>query len=337
MNNLEWLYSLEGEERKAWFDAEHVDARSKTQSKTEPKLSELFGILSDANDDLAPKSDVIADDVDANDGNVDSREKHESCRQDADQAEHANVDGGESYDSREKLESDACEFVGKAWVAGTNYEGNHHGDVGWRKDELFALLDRQAAITEREGREEWQKAASGEIFQAKQEADELRSERDEWQRTAEDYQGRKDELRAERDLWNKRYQQSHEHALELQAKIGELTAEIVQLESCEGCDVDAVIKANIRGYTKRNAELTAERDNLVADLADAMKRLKDAQGEIKTQRNNFDQVQGSRDYWREKLSILLARLRDMGCKTGSINDLPIEIELPDYGRDEGMA
>ena len=41
-------------------------------------------------------------------------------------------------------------------------------------DGIWKLLDRQAAITDREGREAWHKAASGEIYQAKREADELR-------------------------------------------------------------------------------------------------------------------------------------------------------------------
>lgn len=56
MNNYEWLLNMGGEERQAWFDAEH------------------------ANDGLAHENDVSADDVDINDINAtqDSREKLEA-------------------------------------------------------------------------------------------------------------------------------------------------------------------------------------------------------------------------------------------------------------------
>ena len=71
-------------------------------------------------------------------------------------------------DSREKLEADIRkkqrEWSQSPYSLDTN------------TDEVLGWLDRQAAITEREGREAWHKAASGEIYQAKQEADELRKE-----------------------------------------------------------------------------------------------------------------------------------------------------------------
>lgn len=58
MTNYEWLLQMGGEERQAWFDAEHVDA----------------------NDALSAVNDVSADAADANDANVaqDSREKLEA-------------------------------------------------------------------------------------------------------------------------------------------------------------------------------------------------------------------------------------------------------------------
>lgn len=58
MTNYEWLLNMGGEERQAWFDAQHVDA----------------------NDALTRKGDVRADDVCANDVDVsqDSREKLEA-------------------------------------------------------------------------------------------------------------------------------------------------------------------------------------------------------------------------------------------------------------------
>ena len=70
-----------------WLMAPYVDAQSKAQSKDALALSDLYGILSDANDDLAPESDVIAADVDANDENA-------TCN---------NSDENVIHDSREKL------------------------------------------------------------------------------------------------------------------------------------------------------------------------------------------------------------------------------------------
>ena len=84
--NYEWLLNMGGEERQAWFDAEH-------------------------NDTLAPENVVTSDDVDANDGN----------------------------DTREKLEADVREF------SNVYYVNNFHV-----YDKVIELLDRQAAMTERE-------------------------------------------------------------------------------------------------------------------------------------------------------------------------------------------
>lgn len=50
MTNYEWLLQMGGEERQAWFDAEHVDAHSKAQSKTGQNLSEQSESLSDEAD-----------------------------------------------------------------------------------------------------------------------------------------------------------------------------------------------------------------------------------------------------------------------------------------------
>jgi hypothetical protein len=91
-----------------------------------------------------------------------------------------------SEDTREKLEADACTFVARAWEAGRTYERRDSNtrceDVAWSSDELIDLLDRQAAITEREGREAWHKAASGEIYQANQRAEQILAEYDKLQK-----------------------------------------------------------------------------------------------------------------------------------------------------------
>lgn len=90
--------------------------------------------------------------------------------------EHEKVDGRTividfadeqaSEDSREKLEADVEHLC------------NTHGWTSKSKffsacELIIAALDRQADITDREGREAWHKAASGEIYQANQRAAEL--------------------------------------------------------------------------------------------------------------------------------------------------------------------
>lgn len=97
--NKEWLYSLEPDELTAWFDAEHVDAHSKSQSKDAPTLSEQSESLSD------------------------------------------------EADSREKLLADLEKQV-RVWH---DYDGNFmriYDSVAYAQ--VKELLDRQAAITERE-------------------------------------------------------------------------------------------------------------------------------------------------------------------------------------------
>lgn len=105
MTNYEWLLNMGGEERQAWFDAQHVDA----------------------NDALSAENDVRADDVCANDVDV-------------------------SQDSREKLEADAIQLAQNIWHQGQNYANGVREirHIAWQERDIIELLDRQAAITERE-------------------------------------------------------------------------------------------------------------------------------------------------------------------------------------------
>lgn len=143
---------MDGEERQAWFDAEHVDAQSKAQSKTRPKLSELFGILSDANDDLAPENDVSAKDMDANDENA-------TCNNSGENVTH---------DSREKLEADVRR-------AAEEMERFSFGERFINTNLILRWLDRQAAITRKTEQAAWIQQANGLIHEANAERDELKS------------------------------------------------------------------------------------------------------------------------------------------------------------------
>lgn len=114
MTNYEWLLQMGGEERQAWFDAEHVDD----------------------NDVLTRKNDVRVDDVCANDGFMDL----DSCTHDV-------RTFASETDSREKLLADLEKQV-RFWH---DYDGNFmriYSYVAYAQ--VKELLDRQAAITERE-------------------------------------------------------------------------------------------------------------------------------------------------------------------------------------------
>lgn len=109
-----------------WLMAPYVDAHSKPHSKTEQMLTEQSESLSDANDDLAPESDIIADAMDANDENA-------TCNNSGDFVTH---------DSREKLEADVREYyrIGLPGIQETELHRLYY-------EQVIEWLDRQAAIT----------------------------------------------------------------------------------------------------------------------------------------------------------------------------------------------
>ena len=109
-------------------------------------------------------------------------EGDESCRQDADQWERAESADCES-DTREKLEADMRQYMLAACAQG--WEAGQHDDMdccNFYISDMRALLDRQAAITERH------------ILTHPDERDEQIAE----------LEGKVDELTAERDAWKAR-------------------------------------------------------------------------------------------------------------------------------------
>jgi len=108
--NYEWLLNMDGEERQAWFDAEHVEFECPNDAG-EASMMSVEAFIAEHKDTLAPENVVTSDDVDANDGN----------------------------DTREKLEADVREFSNVYYVNNFNVY-----------DKVIELLDRQAAMTERE-------------------------------------------------------------------------------------------------------------------------------------------------------------------------------------------
>ena len=188
VTNSEWLKSLDPHELKAWFEAEHVDANDDLMPKTDVTAASV-----DANDGEKvrgiPKIGWSGQTAEKMDGLVDSKPIHatqatetdnytaevgngaQTTREAAENAIAAAVrelnaeftdediangermskatphEPYEPQDSREKLEADV-ESIVLATV-----------DKYWEQSELHGaimnLLDRQAAISEREQREWW--------------------------------------------------------------------------------------------------------------------------------------------------------------------------------------
>lgn len=213
VTNLEWLYEYDEafaygakkfvvddgysccetlDQAHEWLMAPHEDAQSKDQSKDAPVLSDLYGILSDANDDLALESDVTANDVDANDENT-------------------------TQDSREKLEDKAFNLIARM-VNEAYTMGAHEADWSVNRQSvrncITELFDGVAAITRKTEQAAWIQQANGLIHEANVRADEL-------QDTVES-------LKAERDYWRTWYLNIEHDNSVLQAKVDELRDELAK-------------------------------------------------------------------------------------------------------------
>jgi len=209
-------------------------------------------------------------------------------------------------DGREKLEADITRQFSK-WFDNSPYPSQGHRiAVDW--------LDRQAAITSLE----WchsneQLEIENTALRAK--VDEAKSENDAMYARINELYKEADKTEAERDYWK------------------------AQVRTClnSACmhNGHAVYSEGVMDYPREDGccepslLVTAEVDHLRDFYADERRKSKRLEGEAKTQRNNFDQATGARDYWKEKLGILLQRLRDLGCEVGGINDVPIDVKLPE--------
>lgn len=123
-----------------------VDVHSKAQSRTEPKLSELFGIWSGANDDSAPENDVTAEGDGANDGNANlGTDRGTSEPTSEPTSENLGKSQDSEIDTREKLEADVRKYL--------DLPANCRGWGDYKA--VCAWLDRQAAIIERQYKENY--------------------------------------------------------------------------------------------------------------------------------------------------------------------------------------
>lgn len=124
-SNLDWLFEHDRDFSGTVIAAAQIRRLCPDDCETPPQFGEWL---------MAPYED----------------EGDESCRQDADQREHAESADCES-DSREKLEADMRQYMLAACAQG--WEAGQHDDMdccNFYISDMRALLDRQAAITERE-------------------------------------------------------------------------------------------------------------------------------------------------------------------------------------------
>ena len=156
-------------------------------------------------------------------------------------------------------------------------------------------------------------------------------------------QSKLDEAKSENEASYARVNELYKEVDRLRGSVRELTSERTywkaQVRTClnSACmhNGHAVYSEGVMDYPREDGccepslLVTAEVDHLRDFYADECRKSKRLEGEVKTQRNNFDQATGARDYWKEKLGIMLQRLRDLGCEVGGINDVPIDVKLPE--------
>lgn len=233
-----------------------------------------------ANDDSTPKNDVSDDEVDANDANAAS-------------VSFSSVTETENADSRAKLEEDANAVAIDYWDKKRTW-----GEANDLKREIIALLDRQAAITERECLER----ATGERvgFDCAECAEGLGKELD----------ARCDPLK--------------ERIAELQAKVDELETENARLralaehdellynggaaEDWYNCLTDMTLGKELieKSLTAENKRLRAELESARAGLKHQKAMRKKAESLVKDgQALDMAELKEERDMWRERCGRML--------------------------------
>lgn len=210
--------------------------------------------------------------------------------------------------------------------------------------ELFHEQEQRANETKAE-RDEWkEKAEARSQGWAKANIGwaEANAEAERWRQRCARMQGNRGwqcedearEIAAERDYWKQEvalcmqsaYPPSHspERAYD---------PDVMAYPDRHGCTTPStLVSAVIDGLRDEQADAYMKLLDEVTKLGDDLKA---CQGQLKTERNNFVQMQGARDYWRDKLAMVLRRLKELGCEVGGLHDVPIRVELPP--RDEGLA
>lgn len=207
MNNYEWLLRMGGDERQAWFDAEHVDNEmSNVADSDAERVTEQADLSNDSREKLV-------DAIGATDAIEWSQEQLEN-------ANPALVNALKSVDSREKLRIEIGTFIAE-YLPREESPAIFKIIDGW--------LDRQAAISVRETAE-WWSSFSAEQIDALNRSNERIAE---LQAKADEYEARINSLVGENgDLeWRVMHYESEANALEREnAKLRE--------RKCPGYDPD---------------------------------------------------------------------------------------------------
>ena len=209
------------------------------------------------------------------------KEKYESllCAQESSRL-HEN-------DSREKLEADMRERLGELWADAWDAGNRDSMDDNFDLSVFIALLDHQAAITEREIEKKWScfsDSADGHISKLQKQVDELTAERDYWKSEVE---------------WCMQSAYPPSHSPERA-----YNPDVMAYPDRHGCTTPStLVSAVIDGLRDEKApeymglldeivKLKEERDGL-QDLLRALEReLKIARGDLNLTLNNWEQAKG---------------------------------------------
>lgn len=248
MNNRDWLYTLQPRGLARWFEAEHVEP----------------------NDDFEPKDGVSEGKADAND----AKKVSTTSLNVPNVIKWQYMDGSEcvqefAQDSREKLLYDASELVADCAPSGSDCDPMYRA--------IVELLDRQAAITERECME---RAISERVgWDCAECAEGLGKELD---ARCDPLKERIAELQAKVDELNKKWANANMRCAEANAEAERWQQKCNELES-RHCPHYHAHEHRCDVHETRIAELTAKVDGLTAERdmwRDKCGRMLDAAHEI---------------------------------------------------------
>lgn len=316
--NYEWLLHMDGEERQAWFDAEHVDNLGQIADMSQKSADCV------RNDGKMSETGVSANDVDANDENA-------TCNNSGDFV---------TDDSREKIEDDVCNWI--------HERRNHYaGNIG-AIHQIYEWLNRQAEITHAEtihtynlAAREARKVQENRIAELQAKVDELRDElakRDKGiarlKRQRDTARAKIDELHAECDTccYKTDYIEMDFYDVDrLEAERDALEAENMALKA----DSDECVQRAIKKRDEVIKIIKAERDKLKRKekqlsnelgLRDkAIEMLLDVKQELIAERDNLAADLQDCDRQRERLRQALGCAIDHAHETVSLVNLDGEV------------
>lgn len=212
---------------------------------------------------------------------------------DAQHVEGVEIQGepDEIADSREKLEADAIQLAQNIWHQGQNYANGVREirHIAWQERDIIELLDRQAAITERElcKQCDWPSLAAQPDLELQERIAELTAQVDELQ-------------------------------TRLEAQINET--------ACQSADYVAEQRLAIELQAQVD-ELQAERDNLARDLAECDESRIELMGRCERVEKALVEMERERDYWKLHTDCWADKCVDAEVERDAYHERTVELEI----------